>query len=330
MKQLEFVLARSLVVAALCLTVGFAKSGRAEETTSGTGRVSDSSAIKIAPGSPGTSVTDAPEGQSSDAPLPGPAAGRAALNQTGCTICLGGFGSIQWTGASGSFHVDTINNYRSSGTSGSLDMRVALTSAFPVYGQTLTYYSLSDLMSLNPLQAGYQYSNLNSGTVTYHGSSIPAGQYWALLFLREYQGGGSYQYTDWIVMDDRVTCNGSGCSVVTACTEDAYTMCLIGGRYRVTSHWRNQYAGGATANLSKAKLTDATGAFWIANASTYEYVIRIQAGQFNGRSWIAIPTFTDVEFWVAVTDTVNGQSKEYHSAPGNLSLIYDPFFFVYP
>jgi hypothetical protein len=115
-----------------------------------------------------------------------------------------------------------------------------------------------------------------------------------------------------------------------SCVEDAYTMCLVNGRYKVTSHWKNQYAGGATANLAKAKLTDATGAFWFADANTYEYMIRFNTATDNGRAWIAIPMFTDVEFWVAVTDTVNGQYKEYHGAPGNRTLIYDPSYFVYP
>ncbi len=84
------------------------------------------------------------------------------------------------------------------------------------------------------------------------------------------------------------------------------------------------------ATLSKAKLTDTTGAFWIADANTYEYLIRFNTATNNGRAWIAIPTFTDVEFWVEVTDTVNQQYKEYHSNPGNQTLIYDPYFFVYP
>ncbi len=120
---------------------------------------------------------------------------------------------------------------------------------------------------------------------------------------------------------------GAGPSV---CTEDATTMCLVGGRYRVQSHWKNQYAGGAVSTLSKTKLTDLTGAFWIANASTYEYVIRFNTATNNGRIWVAILTFTDVEFWIEVTDTHTGQFKEYHSVPGNKTLIYDPFFFVFP
>jgi PKD repeat protein len=115
-----------------------------------------------------------------------------------------------------------------------------------------------------------------------------------------------------------------------SCVEDAATMCLAGGRYQIRSHWKNQYAGGAVSTLSKAKLTDVTGAFWIANSSTYEYLIRFNTATNNGRVWIAIPTFTDVEFWIVVTDTRTGQSNEYHSPAGNRTLLYDPNTFVYP
>jgi len=135
--------------------------------------------------------------------------------------------------------------------------------------------------------------------------------------------------------------NSGGASVATktanvspasasACAEDVVTMCLAAGRYQVRSHWRNQYSGGTVSALSKAKLTDVTGAFWIQDASTYEYLIRLNAATDNGRIWIAIPTFTDVEFFIDVTDTHTGQSKEYHSAAGNRTLIFDPSYFVFP
>lgn len=123
---------------------------------------------------------------------------------------------------------------------------------------------------------------------------------------------------------------GAGGGGPSVCVEDATTMCLVNGRYEVTSHWKNQYAGGAAATLSKAKLTDVTGAFWIADPSTYEYLIRFNTATDNGRVWIAIPTFTDVEFWIDVTDTHTGQSNEYHSAASNRTLLYDPTTFVYP
>ncbi len=119
-------------------------------------------------------------------------------------------------------------------------------------------------------------------------------------------------------------------SLVAPCVEDAFTACLIGGRYKVTSYWQNQYAGGQVSTLSASRLTDATAAFWLSDASVFEYLIRINTATDNGRAWISIPTFTDVEFWVAVTDTVRGQYFEYHSPAGNRTLIYDPTFFVYP
>jgi hypothetical protein len=115
------------------------------------------------------------------------------------------------------------------------------------------------------------------------------------------------------------------------CVQDAFTACLIGGRYKVTSHWQNQYAGGQVSQLKAAPLTDATAAFWLADADTYEYLIRINTATDNGKAWISIPTFTDVEFWIAVTDTMgSNQYYEYHSPAGNRTLVYDPFFFVYP
>ena len=115
-----------------------------------------------------------------------------------------------------------------------------------------------------------------------------------------------------------------------SCVQNAFTACLIGGRYKVTSHWKNQYSGGQISTLSATRLTDTTAAFWLSNANSYEYLIRINTATDNGRAWISIPTFTDVEFWVAITDTERGQYYEYHSPSGNKTLIYDPFFFVYP
>ncbi len=115
-----------------------------------------------------------------------------------------------------------------------------------------------------------------------------------------------------------------------SCTQDATTMCLVGGRYKVTSTWKNQYAGGTISTLNRTTLTDATGAFWLTDSASFEYLIRITTGTPNGHAWIAIPTFTDVEFWITVQDTVNGQSFTYHSPAGNRTLIYDPSYFVYP
>jgi len=287
-------------------------------------------------------MPDSVFGSDSALPEPGPMESNAPaaesfrrnpLSQPQCTICLEGAKTVDWFGGgtSGSFHVDTISNNRASGTSGSLDLKMVLTAALPVWGQTINYYSFSLSKMLSPLPSGYFYSPVDSGTVQFFGSSIPAGEYFQLMYLRENVNGTMY-YADWSVMSKKVSCDGTACHSVTptGCTEDAYTMCLVNGRYEVTSDWRNQYAGGAEANLLKAKLTDTTGAFWIQDASTYEYMIRLQPGQSNGRTWISIPMFTDVEFWITVTDLTNGQWKDYHSLPGNRTLIYDPYYFIFP
>jgi hypothetical protein len=116
------------------------------------------------------------------------------------------------------------------------------------------------------------------------------------------------------------------------CTEDALTMCLGGGRYRVTSHWKNQYVGDTvTTPMQKTDLTDIVGAFW-KDAGAYQFFVSVNpaTAALNGHTWVAINTFSGVEFWVDVTDTVNGQYKEYHNTPENKTLVEDRTFFVYP
>ena len=68
----------------------------------------------------------------------------------------------------------------------------------------------------------------------------------------------------------------------------------------------------------------------VKGVSNQAFRISFNTATDNGRAWVAIPTFTDVEFWIAVFDTVGGQYKEYHSPPGNRTLIYDPITFIYP
>jgi len=119
------------------------------------------------------------------------------------------------------------------------------------------------------------------------------------------------------------------------CVPNATTACLIGGRYKVTSYWQNQYDGGKVSTLNVTKRTDATAAFWLTDSNTYEYLIRINTATDNHKAWISIPTFTDVEFFVTVQDlgVVNGQSKTYTNGTDpahNKDLIYDPYFFDYP
>jgi PKD repeat protein len=187
----------------------------------------------------------------------------------------------------------------------------------PKAGQSVAF---TDTSTGSPTSWSWSFGDGGTSTTRSPAHSFGTGTYQVSLTVSN--SGGSNTRTQAVTV--------SPASAATGCTADAHTLCLANGRYKVTSRWKNQYGGGAEAMLSKAALTDKTGAFWLSDSATYEYLIRISTATNNGRAWIAIPTFTSVEFWVAVTDTATGQYKEYHSAPGNLTLIYDPSFFVYP
>ncbi len=257
---------------------------------------------------------------------------RTPLAQTGCTICLTGVGSVAWNGTTGSFHVDGISNYRASGTSGTLDLRVALWPTAPVFGSNVAYYTFSDVRSFSALAAGYHYAPVDSGTVNYYPRAIPAGTYYAFLYLREFQSGTLWYYEDFVIMNNKVTCDGASCSTIATCVEDAYTMCLGSGRYKVTSSWQNQYSHDTVRTpLQKTTFTDVVGSFWM-DSGAYQYFVSVNPATsgLNGYTWVAINTFSGVEFWIDVTDTVTGLHKTYHNPPENKTLVEDRSFFPYP
>jgi hypothetical protein len=135
---------------------------------------------------------------------------------------------------------------------------------------------------------------------------------------------------DTIFMIDDVSLLASASNA--SCVEDAYTMCLGGGRYKVTCRWRNQYVGETvTTPMLKTDLTDVVGAFW-KDAGAYQFFVSVNpaTAALNGHTWVAMNTFSGVEFWIDVTDTVSGQSREYHNPPENKTLVEDRTFFVYP
>jgi hypothetical protein len=101
------------------------------------------------------------------------------------------------------------------------------------------------------------------------------------------------------------------------CQPNATTLCLGGGRFRVTSQWLTpspeQGQGQAVA------LTDATGFFWFFTADNIEMVVKLLNGcAINNRFWIFAGGLTDVEVRLRVEDTQTGAVKTYlnpQSAP---------------
>ena len=163
-----------IVLALLCFVsvaiAGFARPAHAEETTHGNGK-SDTATFLVASESRGIAVLGAPAATGFDlAPRGTVKTGRTALDQPGCTLCLTGAASVTWNGNSGSFQVDHIVNNGGTG-SGALSVTVVLAGPLPTFGQTVSgAHTFSSGYSLSPLQAGYQYSSVNSGPFHFSGA----------------------------------------------------------------------------------------------------------------------------------------------------------------
>jgi sugar lactone lactonase YvrE len=112
-----------------------------------------------------------------------------------------------------------------------------------------------------------------------------------------------------------------------ACTTNATTLCLLGGRFQVRAAYRD-YAG--TPGTGQAVgLTSDTGYFWFFRASNVEAVVKMVSFCGSGTNNVGIYAggLTDVEVTLTVTDTLKGLVKSYTNALGTpFRLIRDgPF-----
>jgi streptogramin lyase len=98
------------------------------------------------------------------------------------------------------------------------------------------------------------------------------------------------------------------------CEPDATTMCLNGGRFRVTAEWRSLTASGAGTAVP---LTSDSGYFWFFSASNVEVLVKALDGcGFNSRYWVFAAGLTDVEVTLRVTDTQTGALRTYVNPQG--------------
>jgi hypothetical protein len=105
-----------------------------------------------------------------------------------------------------------------------------------------------------------------------------------------------------------------------ACIPSATTLCLNGGRYRVTAAWRRN--DGTTGVGTGIPLTDDAGYFWFFNAANIEVVVKVLGGcGINDHYWVFGAGLTNVEVTLQVTDTERGVSKTYVNP---LNTAYQP------
>jgi hypothetical protein len=148
----------------------------------------------------------------------------APLARPESNLRIVGTPAVRWSGASGSFHVDRVENHYSSVTE-RLTLEVALTSTYPTFSTpdpgwpAIAGYVFCDVVFLDPLPPGASHSNIDSGPVGFVGRQVPVGEFWMLVILgQEVAGGWDWRIEDYVVMSDKVTCDGASCTVVSPCS----------------------------------------------------------------------------------------------------------------
>lgn len=114
-----------------------------------------------------------------------------------------------------------------------------------------------------------------------------------------------------------------------ACSSTDTRLCLLDGRYAVEVRWRNQHDGGSEGVGRMIPVTNKTGQVWFFNPNNVELIVKILDGtSVNGNVWTFYGGLSDVEYWVTVTDTENGEVREYRNPPGELCGIADTTAFT--
>jgi hypothetical protein len=96
------------------------------------------------------------------------------------------------------------------------------------------------------------------------------------------------------------------------CVEDAFTMCLNGGRFEVVATFDTSQGQSGSAEM--VRLTDDSGYMWFFTASNIEAVVKVLDGcGLNSRYWFFAGGLTNVHTVITVTDSVTGASAAYEN-----------------
>ena len=99
-----------------------------------------------------------------------------------------------------------------------------------------------------------------------------------------------------------------------SCRPGPNTLCLGSGRFALSVDWANP--GNGTSGAGGAvPLSALTGAFYFTDASNLELLAKVL--DFGDRIAFFYGTLSDLEYTLAVRDTVGGTVKTYHNAAGN-------------
>ena len=138
----------------------------------------------------------------------------------------------------------------------------------------------------------------SDSSTTFSNTFAKSGQFWAVIAP---QTGGRLQanYDATVLAPGPVTC-----------TPDQVTLCLSGGRFRVTATFET--AGGTPANAQAAPLGKNSGTFWFFDAANVELLVKLLDGcSLGGHFWFFAAGLTDVQVTITAQDTQTGATQVY-------------------
>ncbi|HEV3459373.1 MAG TPA: hypothetical protein VHG32_22725 [Thermoanaerobaculia bacterium] len=328
-------IAAAAVVAACCTLAPLAARAEIADGGTVTGRARPRAAtteLRIAsPQPPGQDVAQQP--------LPTLGAPREIRPSNASTgLNMGGNVSASWSSAGIQIQVDSVSNDNSDGTSGTLRLELWATTTPPVFGNDVTYNALGPAYVLGTLDAGSQFSNVDSGLMTPY-TPPPDGCYFLTVALEEFDGT-QYNYVDLVTFasgaDGVPDPGGSGfylypfgvplgsCSGSSAnCTRDAATACLVNGRFKVTASYANASAHGSGTVMTfggKRAESDRSVFLSFTDPSNFELGLKIlPACGVNHHYWVYIGGVTNQGWTVNIEDTSNGHTKTYSNKVNHLT-----------
>jgi CSLREA domain-containing protein len=129
-------------------------------------------------------------------------------------------------------------------------------------------------------------------------------------------GNGACEVTDQrgVRRPGGATCDIGAFEVTAECVAGGGTLCLGGGRFRVTATWQTSTATGSGTAVT---LTPDSGYFWFFDPGNVEVVVKVLNGcGVNSRYWLFAAGLTNVRVNLTVTDTRTGQTKTYTNPLG--------------
>lgn len=95
-----------------------------------------------------------------------------------------------------------------------------------------------------------------------------------------------------------------------SCVPSSEALCLNNGRFKVAATFNAGASGSGTAQTGQ--LTPDTGYLWFFNASNVEAIVKVlDACALNNHFWVFAGGLTNVQVTITVTDTLNGQFRQY-------------------